>query len=151
MYSVCEDNDLRPAYLHNRKHTKATRVHQYYNAPYGVMYIPFNTLRPWENGRHIADNSFKCISNEHVWILFLKVQLTICQFASVGSDNCWTLNRRQAIISTNKTITRHTAQTMMAWSTDAYLRHLASMSLCIFSKLPSWWNNGYGYLVMIIA
>ena len=144
MYSVCEDNDLRPAYLHNRKHTKATRVHQYYNAPYSFMYIPFNTLRAWENGRHIADDNFKCIFNEHVWIsiefhrlLFLKVQLTICQLAGWGSDNCWTLNRRQAIISTNKTITRHTAQTMMAWSTDAYLRHLASMSLCIFSKLPS--------------
>ena len=32
--------------------------------------IPFNTLRPRQNGRHFADDIFKCIFfNENVWIL----------------------------------------------------------------------------------
>ena len=40
----------------------------------------FNTLRPRQNGCHFPDNIFKCIFlNENVWILFLKVQLTIFQ------------------------------------------------------------------------
>ena len=31
--------------------------------------ISFNTLRPRQNGRHFADNIFKCISlTENVWI-----------------------------------------------------------------------------------
>ena len=46
-----------------------------------------NTLRPRQNGRHFADDIFKCIFlNENVWIpikihwrLFVRVQLTIFQ------------------------------------------------------------------------
>ena len=34
------------------------------------------TLRPWQNGRHFADDIFKCIFlNENVWIL-IKISLT---------------------------------------------------------------------------
>ena len=30
----------------------------------------FNTLRPWQNGRHFADDIFECIFlNENVWIM----------------------------------------------------------------------------------
>ena len=39
--------------------------------PFGIncqLYI--NTLRPWQNGRHFADDLFKCnFLNENVWIL----------------------------------------------------------------------------------
>ena len=46
---------------------------------------PFNTLRPKQYGRHIADNIFKCtFFNENMWhslkfhwALFLSVQLTV--------------------------------------------------------------------------
>ena len=52
-----------------------------------VINVSINTLRPRQNGRHFADDIFKCIFlNENVWIpikislsLFLRVQLTISQ------------------------------------------------------------------------
>ena len=35
----------------------------------GVLWHPLNTLRPRQNGRHFADDIFKCIFlNENVWI-----------------------------------------------------------------------------------
>ena len=35
----------------------------------GLVKMPFNTLRPRKNGRHFADDNFKCIFlNENVWI-----------------------------------------------------------------------------------
>ena len=51
------------------------------------LYWDINTLKPRKNGRHFADDIFKCIFlNENVWIpikislsLFLRVQLTIFQ------------------------------------------------------------------------
>ena len=37
--------------------------------------LTLNTLRPWQNGRHFADDVFKCIFlNENMWIL-LKISL----------------------------------------------------------------------------
>ena len=34
-----------------------------------IVIVPVNTLRPWQNGRHFADNIIKCIFvNENVWI-----------------------------------------------------------------------------------
>ena len=44
----------------------------------------FNTLRPRQNGRHFADNMFKCIFlNENVWIP-IEISLT---FVPIGSIN----------------------------------------------------------------
>ena len=48
------------------------------------------------------------------WNLFLEVQLT---FSNIGSDNSLALARRQAMIWTNE-----------GKFTEAYMRHLASMS-----------------------
>ena len=41
-------------------------------SPYGITRTQWvNSLRPRQNGRHFADNVFKCIFlNENVWILF---------------------------------------------------------------------------------
>ena len=47
--------------------TSATSVYQKRRAIY--VSVAFNTLRPNQNGRHIADDIFKCIFlNENVWI-----------------------------------------------------------------------------------
>ena len=43
--------------------------------PWGAFKNTFNTLRPKQDGRHFADNIFKCIFlNENIWIL-LKISL----------------------------------------------------------------------------
>ena len=62
--------------------------------PFGILssdrqqrYQIIKTLRPRQNGRHFADDVFKCISlNEYIWIsikfhwrLFPMIQLTKCQ------------------------------------------------------------------------
>ena len=76
-----------------------------------------NTLRPRENGRHFADDIFKCIfTNENLWIsikfhwsLFPRVQLTIFQHRFkkwLGDDqatshymNQWWLDYRRVYAS----------------------------------------------------
>ena len=71
--------------------------------------IRFNTLRPRQNGRHVADNIFKCIFlNENIWIPinisslnFVPHGLIDSQYGSIGSDNGLAPTRRQAIIWTN--------------------------------------------------
>ena len=79
-----------------------------------------NTLRPRQNGRHLADNIFKCnFLNENVWI---PIEISL-KFVPKGPINnipalvqimAW---RRQAIIWTND-----------GQITDAYMCHTASMS-----------------------
>ena len=42
-----------------------------YKTPEEAACDPFNTLRPIQNGRHLADDIFKCIFlNENAWIAF---------------------------------------------------------------------------------
>ena len=84
---------------------------------------PFNTLRPRQNGRRFADDTFKCVFfNENVRIS-IKISLKfvpkgpINNNPALGSDNGLTLSRRQAIIWINDD-----------FPTDAYMRHSASMS-----------------------
>ena len=81
-----------------------------------------NSLRPRQNGRHFADDIFKCIFlNENVWIP-IKISLKfvpkgpINKYSSISSDNGLAPARRQAIIWTNDGL-----------FTDAYMRHSASM------------------------
>ena len=51
---------------------------------YQVTNFSFNTLRPRQNGRHFADDIFKCIFlNENAWIL-IKISL---KFVHKGSIN----------------------------------------------------------------
>ena len=67
-------------------------------------------ISPGQNGRHFADNIFKCIFlNEKIWIL-CKISLKIvpkgpidndqAPGSSIGFDNGLAPNRRQAIIWT---------------------------------------------------
>ena len=67
-------------------------------------------MRPRQNGRHFADNIFKCIFlNENVWIL-IENFTGVCsegsnwEYSIIGSDNGLALIRRQAIICTNECI-----------------------------------------------
>ena len=84
-----------------------------------------NILRPWQNGRHFADDIFKCIfMNENVWIAigislkFVTRGLEVnSQYSSIGSDNGLAPIRRQAIIRTND-----------EYLIDACMGHTASMS-----------------------
>ena len=81
--------------------------------------LPVNTLSLRQNGRHFADNPFKCIFlNENVGIS-IKISLnfvTACQYSSIGSDNDLAPTRRLAIIWTNDGLI-----------TNAYMHHSASM------------------------
>ena len=56
----------------------------YGDACYQVTNFSFNTLKPRQNGRHFADDIFKCIFlNENAWIL-IKISL---KFVHKGSIN----------------------------------------------------------------
>ena len=64
----------------------------------------FNILRPRQNGRHFADDIFKCISlNGHVYIS-IEISLEFVppgsnqQYFIIGSNNGLAQARRQAII-----------------------------------------------------
>ena len=67
-----------------------------------------NTLRPRQNGRHFADDIFKCIFlKENIWIP-IKISLKFVPKGSInnipaciGLDNGLVPSRRQAIIWTN--------------------------------------------------
>ena len=49
-----------------------------------VIMCIFNSLRPRQNGRHFADDMFKCISlNENLWIL---IEISL-KFVPMGSIN----------------------------------------------------------------
>ena len=55
-----------------------------YLSPFDLAAIDINSLGPRQNGRHFADNSFKCIFlNENVWIL-IKIPL---KFVPKGPKN----------------------------------------------------------------
>ena len=64
-----------------------------------ILYLLINTLTPRQNGRHFADDIFKCIFlNENVWIP-IKISL---KFVPKGPiNNIPAPARRQAIIWTN--------------------------------------------------
>ena len=81
----------------------------------------FNSSLLGQNGRHFADDIFKCIFvNQNVWIL-LKVSLKFIpkcqQYYSIDSYNGLVLTSRQAMIWNNE-----------CKITDAYMRHSASKS-----------------------
>ena len=74
---------------------------------YLIRSYDLNTLRPRQNGRHIADNIFKrTLFNENLWIS-IKISLKFVhkgpneQYFSIASDNCCASVRRHAIIWTN--------------------------------------------------
>ena len=59
-------DDNSDGYIHQNKIALASRTHQ---TDSFILSAMINTLRPRQNGRHFADDIFKCIFlNENVWI-----------------------------------------------------------------------------------
>ena len=70
------------------------------------LFDPLNTLRPRQNGRHFADDTFKRIflmKMLEFWLNFTEVcsQRSNKQYSSIGSGNGLAPTRRQAINWTN--------------------------------------------------
>ena len=82
-----------------------------------------NTLRLRQDGRYLADNIFKCIFlNENVWIsnkisLTFVPEVPIYHKPSLIQIMAWRLTGDKPL-----------SESMMAYFTDAYKRHSASMS-----------------------
>ena len=80
------------------------------------------TLRPRQNGRHSADDTFKRIFLKDNARISIRISLKFVPYGpinnifSIGSDNGLAPTRRQTIIWTNDGLV-----------TDAYMRHSASM------------------------
>ena len=82
-----------------------------------------NTLRPRQNGRHFADDIFKCILlNENVWIT-IKNSL---KFVPKGPIN--NMPALVQIMAWRRPGDKPLSESMLAHFNDAYMRQSASMS-----------------------
>ena len=80
-------------------------------------------LRPRQNGRHFADDIFKCIFlNENLWIS-IKISL---KFVPKGPIN--NIPALVQVMAWRRSGDKPLSDPMMVKSTDAYTRHSASMS-----------------------
>ena len=93
-------------------------------SPYGVTRPQWvNTSRPRQNGRHFAESIFKCIFlNEDVWF---PVKISV-KFIPKGPIN--NFPDLVQIMVWRRPGDKPLSEPMMAQLTDAYMRHLASMS-----------------------
>ena len=78
----------------------------YYHIVAVWIVLGINTLRPTQNSRHFADNTFKCIFfNDNLNFEWNFTEICSLwfdwQYDSIGSDNGLAPNRRQAITWTN--------------------------------------------------
>ena len=90
---------------------------------WGVIETLVNILRPSKNGRHVADDIFKCIFlNENIWIP-TKISLNYVPYGLI--DNMAALVQ---IIALRRPGDKPLSETMMGKFGDAYLRLSASMS-----------------------
>ena len=91
-----------------------------YQQEWGKMAEVFNTLRPRQNGRHFADDLFKCIFlNENVWI---PIEISL-KFVPKGS-----FNNNPAlfqIMAWRRPGDKPLSEPMLV---SSYMRHSASMS-----------------------
>ena len=88
------------------------------------MQIEHNTMKPRQNGRHFADDIFKCIFlNEYVWIL---IAISLKFVPKCPINNIPALGQ---IMIWHQPATKPLSEPMMALFTDAYMHHSASMSL----------------------
>ena len=82
-----------------------------------------NILRPRQNGRYFPDDIFKCIFlNENIWILIM-ISL---KFVPEGPIN--NIPALVQIMAWHRSGDEPLSEPMMVLFTDAYMRHLASMS-----------------------
>ena len=69
------------------------------------LYLPFNTLRPRQNGTHFADNIFKCISLNEKFCILIQISLKFVHKClidiNIGSGNGLVPNKWQAITWSN--------------------------------------------------
>ena len=94
-------------------------------SPYmaATVSYPDNSLRPRQNGRHFADDIFKCIFvNENVWILII-ISL---KFVPKGLIN--NIPALVQIMAWHRTGDKPLSEPMMTQFNDAYLCPSASMS-----------------------
>ena len=83
----------------------------------------FNTMKPRQNGRHFADDIFKCtFLNENVWIP-VKISL---KYVPKGPIN--NIPALVQIMAWCRSGDKPLSETNDSWFTDAYIRHSASMS-----------------------
>ena len=88
-----------------------------------AIHAILNTLRPRQDGRHFPDDIFKRIFlNENVWIL-TKISL---KFVPMGP--IYNIPALVLIISWRRLGDKLLSEPMMVLSTNAYMRHSASMS-----------------------
>ena len=82
-----------------------------------------NTLRPRRNGRYFAHDDLNCILfNEKAWIS------TKCSLKCVRKCLINNIPPFVRIMAWRRTGDKPLSELLMAWFTDAYMRHLASMS-----------------------
>ena len=88
-----------------------------------VPKCPVNTLRPRQNGRHVADDMFKCIFlNENVWI---PIEISL-KFIPKGS-----INNNPAlfqIMAWHHPGDKPLSEPVLTQFTDAHMRHQGEMS-----------------------
>ena len=96
-----------------------------------------DTLRPRQNGHHFPDDIFKCIFlNENVWI---SIRISLKFAPEVPINNKPALIQ---IMAWRLTGAKPLSEPMMAYFTDAYMRHSASMNLL------SCWGQTFMLLLM---
>ena len=82
-----------------------------------------NTLRPRHNGRHFQDDIFECIFlNESVRIS-IKISLKVVSNGAINN-----ISALVQIMAWRRSGDKPLSEPMMAWFTDAYMRHSASIS-----------------------
>ena len=69
MQYPCPFSRYMYGFLSNDKIVRQKVAQHPFSSSFNILYHMFNTLRPRQNGRHFADDIFKCIFlNEYVWI-----------------------------------------------------------------------------------
>ena len=82
-----------------------------------------NTLKPCQNGRHFPDDIFQCIFLNRNVQIFMKNSL---KFVSKGPIN--NILALVQIMGWRRRGDKPLSEPMMAWFTDSYMRHLASLN-----------------------
>ena len=101
-----------------------------------------NSLRPRQNGRHFADDVFKCnFLNENVWIL-IKISL---KFVPKGPIN--NIRALVWIMVWHRTGDKPLSESMMTKFNDAYMRHSASIKNCLERLMPIYQSDYWKGLI----
>ena len=89
-----------------------------------------NSSPPGHNGRHFADDIFRCISVNELFCILIKISLKCVPFGRI--DNSPALVRMMAWCRIRD---NPLSEPMMAYFNDAYMRHSASISYFIIHRI----------------